>query len=37
MNNVSPILSYEEMMKIKVVDLDEFYNFMFMIFSSKII
>jgi hypothetical protein len=27
MNNVTIILSDEEMTKIKVVDLDEFYNF----------
>ena len=27
MNNVTTTLSYEEMTKIKVVDLDDFYNF----------
>jgi hypothetical protein len=27
MNNVTTTLSDEEMIKIKVVDLDEFYNF----------
>jgi hypothetical protein len=37
MNNVTITLSHEQMIKIKVIDLDEFYNFFFMTFSSEII
>jgi hypothetical protein len=36
-NNVTITLWNKEMTKIKVVDLDEFYNFMFMTSSAKII
>ena len=36
-NNVTITLSDEEMIKTKVVDLDEFYNYMFMTFSPEII
>jgi hypothetical protein len=38
MNNVTTTLSDEEMTKIKVVDIDEFYNFhVHDFFSAKII
>ena len=36
-NNVLITLSDEQMTKIKVLDLDELYNFIFMTFSAEVI
>jgi hypothetical protein len=37
MNNITTTLSDEQMTKLRVIDLDEFYTFMFMNFSAEII